>query len=216
MDNSRARETIVGIVADTRYYSLRTAAAPIVYLPINGNTAFTLYVRSALLVGQVMRIVEREADRIGSGMQIHEITTLEAIVGNTLLRERLLAGIGGAFAFVGLLLAAIGLFGLLNYSVGRRTKEIGIRVALGARRAQIFALVLKDITALTGAGMVAGLGGTLAILAIVKSLLFGIKTADPFVTVAAIGVLIATGFLAASLPAYRAATVDPTHALREE
>ncbi len=216
MNNSRAREMIVGIVADTRYYSLRTAAAPIVYLPINGNTAFTLYVRSTLPLGQIMRIVGPQADRIGAGMQIHEITTLETIVGNTLLREKLLAGIAGAFALVGLLLAAIGLFGLLNYAVGRRTKEIGIRIALGARRAQVFALVLKDVAALTGAGMVAGLAGTLAILAIVKSLLFGIKTADPFVTGAAIGVLIGTGFLAASLPAYRAATVDPTRALREE
>ncbi len=138
MDHSsqKTHEIIVGVVADTRYYSLRTPAAPIAYLPINGNTAFTLYVRSPLPPGQIMRIVDREARRLGSGMQIHEVISLETIIGNTLIRERLLAGMGGAFAFFGLLLAAVGLFGLVNYSVGRRTKEIGIRMALGARRSR--------------------------------------------------------------------------------
>lgn len=216
MDHSSARQIIVGVVADTRYYDLRTPAAPIAYLPINGNTAFTLYVRSPLPFGQIMRIVDREARRLGSGMQIREVISLETIIGNTLMREKLLAGMGGAFAFFGLLLAAIGLFGLVNYSVGRRTKEIGIRIALGARRTEIVSLVLKDITALMGVGIIIGLAGGLSILGAVKSLLFGIKTADPFVTGTAIGLLLLTGFLAASLPAHRAATVDPMLALREE
>ncbi len=216
MDHSSARQIIVGVVADTRYYNLRSAAAPIAYLPINGNTAFTLYVRSPLPLGQIMRIVDSEARRLGSGMQIHEVTSLETIIGNTLLREKLLAGMGGAFAFFGLLLAAVGLFGLVNYSVVRRTKEIGVRMALGARRTQIVSLVVKDITALMGVGIIIGLAGGLSILTVVKSLLFGIKTADPFVAGTAVGLLLLTGLLAASLPAHRAATVDPMRALREE
>ncbi len=216
MDHSSPRQIIVGVVADTRYYNLRSAAPPIAYLPINGNTAFTLYVSSPLPLGQIMRIVEREARRLGSDMQVHEVTHLETIIGNTLLREKLLAGMGGAFAVFSLLLAGIGLFGLVNYSVGRRTKEIGIRMALGARRAEIVSLVLKDIAALMGIGIIVGLTSGFAVLGVCKSLLFGIETADPFVTGTTIGLLLLTGFLAASLPAHRAATMDPMPALREE
>jgi hypothetical protein len=134
LGKSLAREVIVGISSDARYYDLRRAADPIVYLPLEEDNWFTLYVRSQLNLGSLTRIVEREARAAGSGTRVREVTTLETLVGNTLLREKLLAGIGGTFAFFGLLLAAIGLFGLLSYSVGRRTKEIGIRAALGARR----------------------------------------------------------------------------------
>jgi ABC-type antimicrobial peptide transport system permease subunit len=163
-----------------------------------------------------MQLVDGETHALGSRMQVHEITTLETLVGNTLLREKLLASVGGAFAFFGLLLASIGLFGLLNYSVGRRSKEMGIRSALGARRVQIVALVLKDAAGLMCVGLIAGLTAALAILAVFRSLLFGIRTADPVVTATATGFFLVTGILAASLPAHRAATVDPLRALREE
>ena len=216
MSHRSTREIIVGVVTNTRFYNLRSPAPPIAYLPIDGNTAFKLYVRSPLPLGQVMRIVDRETRRLGSGMQIHEVTSLGSFIGDTLVHEKLLAGIGGASALLGLILAAIGLFGLVNYSVGRRTKEMGIRMALGARRIQIVSMVLKDITALVGAGILIGLAGGVAILGGVKSLLFEIKTADPFVTGTSIGTLLLTGFFAASLPVRRAATMDPMRALREE
>jgi len=210
------RETIVGVASDARYNDLRTSADPIVYLPTEGSNSFTVYVRSQLPLGQVVRIVDREAKAIGSGTRIREITTLETIVGNTLTREKLLATVGGAFAFFGLLLASIGLFGLLNYSVGRRTKEIGIRAALGAQRIEIIALILKDVSGSMSGGLAIGLAGALAILTLLRSLLFGIQKADPLVIGAAIGVFLATGLLAACFPAHRAATVDPMSALREE
>jgi ABC-type antimicrobial peptide transport system permease subunit len=153
---------------------------------------------------------------IDSRLRIREVTTLEERVGNTLLREKLLADVGGACAFFGLLLAGIGLFGLLNYSVGRRTKEIGIRAALGAQRSEIIHLVLRDVAGLLSGGLIVGLASALAVIAIFRSLLFGIQSADPFVIGAAIGVFSVTGALAASLPAHRAATIDPVCALREE
>jgi ABC-type antimicrobial peptide transport system permease subunit len=149
-------------------------------------------------------------------MRVREVTSLETIVGNTLLREKLLAALGGAFAFFGLLLAAIGLFGLLSYSVGRRTKEIGIRAALGAQRSEIVSLVLKDIGGLMGAGVITGLAVALAVMTLFRSLLFGIEKADPVVIGTAIGLFLLTGLLAAGLPAHRAATIDPMLALREE
>jgi putative ABC transport system permease protein len=213
---SMRRETIVGVASDAHYYDLRNSADPMVYLPSEGNSSFTVYVRSQLPLGQVVRIVDQEAKAMGSLMRIREITSLETIVGNTLTREKLLAAVGGAFAFFGLLLASIGLFGLLNYSVGRRTKEIGIRTALGARRMGIISLILKDVTESLCGGLAIGLAGALAIMTLLRSLLFGIQRADPLVIGAAIGLFLVTGLLAACLPAHRAATVQPMSALREE
>jgi predicted permease len=210
------REVIVGVAADAHYYDLRKLADPIAYLPIDGNNGFTLYVRSSLNLGSLTRLVEREARAAGSGTRVREITTLETLVGNTLLREKLLAGVGGTFAGFGLLLAAVGLFGLLSYSVGRRTKEIGIRAALGARRGEIVSLVLRDVSALIGAGLIVGLTAALAVMALFRSLLFGIQKADPLVIGTAIGLFLLTGLVAACLPAHRAATLDPVSALREE
>jgi predicted permease len=215
-EKSSGREVIIGIASDARYYDLRKSADPIAYLPVEGSDWFTLYVRSPLKLGTLARLANREARAIGSGMRIREVTTLETIVGNTLLREKLLADVGGAFAFFGLLLAAIGLFGLLSYSVGRRTKEIGIRAALGARRIEIVSLILKDVSGLMSGGLMIGLGSALAIMTLFRSLLFGIQKADPFVIGTAIGLFLVTGLLAAWLPAHRAATVDPMSALREE
>jgi predicted permease len=214
--NSPVRERIVGVVADAQYYDLRKSPDPIVYLPMEGNAGFTLYVRSVLSLGTLVRAVDREGRAVGSGTRVREVTTLETLVGNTLLREKLLAGIGGAFAFFGLLLAAIGLFGLLSYSVGRRTKEIGIRAALGAQRFEIIGLVLRDMGVLLGGGLAVGLAAALAIMTVFRSLLFGIQKVDPVVIPTAIALFLVTSVLAAGLPARRAATVDPISALREE
>jgi predicted permease len=214
-ERSSIRHIIVGLAADARYYDLRKSADPIVYLPVEGQSWFSMYVRSPLNAGSVARLIDREAQAI-SGMRLHEVVTLQQLVGATLRREKLLAGIGGAFAFFGLVLAATGLFGLLSYSVGRRTKEIGIRAALGAQRPEIVALVLKDLGALTGAGLVAGLAGALAIIAGLRSLLFGMGVADPVVIATALALFFVTGLIAIGFPANRAARVDPAIALRYE
>jgi ABC-type antimicrobial peptide transport system permease subunit len=116
------------------------------------------------------------------------------------------------------------LFGLLSYSVGRRTKEIGIRTALGAQRSEMIWLVLKDVSGLMSGGLLIGLAGALAVMSLLRSLLFEIRRsllfeirlADPFVIGTAMALFLATGLLAAGLPAHRAATVDPLLALREE
>ncbi len=120
--NTQARNIIVGIAADAHYYNLKDSVDPLVYLPIEGNDGFTLYVRSSLPLASVVHLADREAHAIDPNIRVREVTTLETLVGNTLLREKLLANVGGAFPFFGLLLAAVGLFGLLSYSVGRRTK----------------------------------------------------------------------------------------------
>jgi ABC-type antimicrobial peptide transport system permease subunit len=132
------------------------------------------------------------------------------------LRERLLAGVGGVFASLGLVLAAIGLFGLLNYSVVRRTKEIGIRAALGARRKGLIFLVLKDLFGMVAGGLIVGLAGSIVLMAFSRSLLFGVRPADPLVMGSAATIFLVAALIAGGLPARRAAAIDPMVALRHE
>jgi predicted permease len=214
--NKPARLLVVGVAANAHYTDLRQSAEPIVYLPLEGTSSFSLYVRSKGDAGSLLRLIERESESIGSGMRVRDIATLETLVGNTLLREKLLAGLGGAFAVLGLFLAAIGLFGILNYSVVRRTKEIGIRAALGAQSTGLIVLVMKDLVALVGGGLIAGLAGSLVVMQTVQSLLFGLHRIDTLVIgTATVAFLVAT-IVAGGLPAHRAATVDPMMALRHE
>ncbi|MBV8898189.1 MAG: ABC transporter permease [Acidobacteriaceae bacterium] len=212
----RVSQRVVGVVANAHYGSLRQGAEPIVYLPIEGQTFFALYVRSELGVGSVLHQAENAAKRAGPGLRVRDVTALNTLVGNTILKEKLLADIGGTFAVLGVMLASIGLFGLLNYSVVRRKREIGIRAALGAQRVELVGLVMKDLAGMIGAGLIAGLAGSLAILLALKSLLFGLKTADPLVLATAIAVFVLAGIVAAGVPAGRAASVDPMVALRQE
>ena len=128
------RHAIIGVVADAYYSELRDGLQPMVYFPMKPPRLFTLYVRSTLDAGSLMRLVERETRTAVPGIHLVEVTTLDTLIGNTMLKEKLLAGVGGSFAVLGLVLVAIGLFGLLNYSVASRAKELGIRAALGARR----------------------------------------------------------------------------------
>jgi predicted permease len=166
------RHLIVGIAANSHFGDLRGGPEAIAYMPMKPPRAFTLYVRSTLDAASVAKMVEREGQSLGSGVRVRDVTTLEAQVGRTILTERLLAGIGGAFALLGLILAAIGLFGLLNYTVTLRTKEIGIRSALGARRLSIYGLVLRDMASMIGGGLAVGLAGSLALMRVTQSLQF--------------------------------------------
>jgi predicted permease len=215
-DGKLVNREIIGVVANTSFGSLREGPQPIIYGVVGGTSYFAMYIRSPLDLGSIVKMVEREAQAIGYGTRIREVTTQEALIGNTLLREKLLAGVGGVFAFLGLLLAAIGLFGLLNYSVTRRTKEIGIRAALGARPPSLVFLVLKDMFGMIAGGLAAGLAVSVALLATVRSLLFGIRPADPLVIATAAAIFLGAAFIAGGLPASRAAGIDPMVALRHE
>jgi predicted permease len=207
---------VVGLVADSAFGSVRLAPQPIVYGVVRETSLFELYVRSPLDLGEVKKLVDRATEEIGYRSRVMSVTTLDTLIGNTLLREKLLAGIGGVFAFLGLLLAAIGLFGLLNYSVIRRTREIGIRAALGARPPALVFLVLRDMFSMIAGGLIVGLAGSLALMTFVRSLLFGIRPLDPLVITTAAAVFLAAAFLAGGLPASRAARIDPMVALRHE
>lgn len=214
--SDRARHMIVGLAADAYYSDLRDGLQPVVYFPMKPPRLFSLYVRSTLDPGSVMRLVEQQTRAGVPGIHVVEVTTLETLIGNTLMKEKLLAGVGGTFAAVGLVLVAIGLFGLLSYSVVRRTKEIGIRAALGASRHALISLVLKELSGMMAGGLTVGLVSSLALLRVIRAQFFGIEPVDPVVLAAASAVFLATTSLAVILPVYRAATTDPMAALRQE
>jgi hypothetical protein len=212
----KRRHEIIGVVANAPYGSLREGLQPIVYFVVRGSSYVALYVRTRVDLGSLVKMVERETEAMGHGTRIRDVTTLDTIIGDTLLRERLLAGIGGVFAFLGLLLAAIGLFGLLNYSVTRRTKELGIRAALGARPPSLIVLVLKDLLVLIAAGLAAGVACSFALMTFIRSLLFGVHPVDPLVMITGAVVFLAAALIAGGLPASRVASIDPMIALRHD
>ena len=211
-----ALHQIVGLAADSHFGSLLRGPEPIAYMPMKPPRIFTFYVRATAGPAAVSKMVQQEANAVGAGAFVSDVTTLDALVGDSILRQRLLGTIGGALASLGLLLAAIGLFGLLNYTVSRRTKEIGIRAAIGAPRSHLFGLIAKEIFGLVGIGLAIGMIGSLAVMQAAHSLLFGVAPADPAVIGTALGVFICAAAIAAAIPARRAANIDPMKALRQE
>jgi ABC-type antimicrobial peptide transport system permease subunit len=164
----------------------------------------------------IVSTLRDEIPRVSPALRVTDVTLQSTRIDNTLLRERLLALLAGFFALVAVVLAAVGLYGVLSYSVVRRTKEIGIRIALGARQARVFRLLVSDIYLVIVVGLACGIAGGLALSRYVSTLLFEVKPLDfPSLALPLICLIAASG-LAALAPAMRAVRVDPTVALREE
>jgi predicted permease len=211
---------IVGIVKDAKYGSLREESQPFVFIPwsqggvpgpltsfelrpaVGAPTALISAVKSA--IGKVNRDVSIEFE------------TLAAKVDDSISRERLLATLSGFFGGLALLLATIGLYGVMSYIVARRRNEIGIRMALGAEQSRVLRMVLTDVAILVGVGLVIGLGAALATTRFVSSFLYGVDSNDPWTLSLASGVLALVAGVAGFLPARRASRLDPMSALREE
>ena len=209
---------IVGVVRDSKYNDLRQDASSMFYLPLFQQTADvnSIEVRtqgSPLALGEpVRRLVARANPEIEMG----EAKTLEDQVDRSLTRERLLSKLSSFFGLAALALACIGLYGVLSYAVGRRTQEIGIRMALGARLSEVLSLILRDALLLAGLGTAAGLPLALAAGQLVESFLFGLSPADPLTLAGAAVVMLAVALFAGYLPARRASKIDPMVALRCE
>ena len=206
---------VVGVVANTRY-DLRKPPAPTVYIPLTQRGNGTVHVRIA---GDPVTLAVRLREEVRAANPLFRVTTVmpqSAVVDQTLLRERLLALLSGFFAVVGLVLAAVGLYGVLSYSVVQRTREIGIRVALGARQLGVVRTVLTDIGKAAFVGAVFGLAGGLYLARFIETLLFEVTPHDFWSLTLPLATLFTTAALAAILPAARAARVDPVIALRYE
>jgi predicted permease len=210
---------VVGIVKDARYGSLREPVTPMFYQTFaqarTGRGQMTLHVRTANAAA-VAPSVLREMQELCRDVPTFEMQTLAAQIDAGLLEERLIATLCSFFAGLGLLLAVIGLYGLIAYAVARRTHEIGIRLALGAQRREVIWLVLRETFTLVAAGIAVGVPMALAAARLVSHSLFGLNATDPVTIAIATALLLAAAALAGYVPAHRAARVDPMNALRHE
>ena len=213
-DDTGAHE-VVGVVADTRY-DLRKPAAPTIYIPLRPRSAGTLHARVAGDPAALASRLREEVRAANPLFRVTSITSQSALIGRTLLRERLLALLSGFFALVGLVLAGVGLYGVLSYAVVQRTREIGIRVALGARQLRVVRTVLAEVGGAALVGAVCGLASALYLSRFVTALLFEVTPLDFWSLALPLGMLLVAALLAAALPALRVARVDPVIALRYE
>jgi ABC-type antimicrobial peptide transport system permease subunit len=147
---------------------------------------------------------------------IYHVQTIETLISNSVARQKMTAGLLGIFALAALALAAIGIYGVLSYSVAQRSREIGVRMAVGATRAHILRLVLLQAGQFTGIGLATGIGVSMMSARIIRSLLFETGSADLFSVCMAAGLLTLAAAMAATIPAIRAASVNPSEALRAE
>ena len=164
----------------------------------------------------LMRAVRDIVSSVDTNLPVLRMRTQSDSIDRLLFNERLVARLLGLFAALGLLLACIGLYGLLSYEVSRRTREIGIRAALGAQRGAIWSMVVRQGILLVALGALAGCGAAFAFTRLLTSLLYSVRPTDPFTYAVTAGMLLILGILACSLPARRATRVDPIAALRCE
>jgi putative ABC transport system permease protein len=217
--NSGPWRTIVGIAADVRHSDIAEVPTPQMYLPQAQVTDSYLVLtvkaatpRPEALAGPI-RGVLRDLD---PGVPIFDVATMRERVGNSVAARRFVARLLAGFAGLAVILAAIGLYGVISYALGQRTREIGVRVALGASRADILRLVLGSAVFTVIAGLIAGLAGTLTTTRLLRTLLFDVSPHDPATLALAVVALAAVALAAHWLPARRAARIDPMVALRSQ
>lgn len=210
---------VIGVVRDAKYKSLREQARRAFYVSYfqdPGDGALNFLVRTTGSPARLVSAFERTVRDLNPKLQVTGLKTMNDVVNDSLAQERLVAQFVGFFSLFATLLACIGLYGIMSFAVTRRTNEIGIRLALGARRASIVSLVMKETVLLVAAGEAIGLGAALAATRLSSSLLYGLSPHDPATIGAAALLMIAVAAMAGYLPARRATTVDPMVTLRCE
>jgi ABC-type lipoprotein release transport system permease subunit len=212
--------TIVGIVQDTRHRNLREPAPRMAYVPLaqaeEPPGLLTAVVRTAQDPRSHEAAVRDTVRHVSPDLVISYVRTLEEQVDASLVRERVLAALSTGFGVLALVLACVGLYGVVSYGVTRRAREIGIRIALGAQRAALQWQVIRETLTVSAAGIIIGLIAALVTTNLVSAFLFGLSPRDPFTLVASVLVLLATSLVAAYLPARRAAAIDPIRVLKTE
>jgi predicted permease len=210
---------IVGIVRDFAHDDLRQEVRPTIFMPYTQEErpdALRFYVRTARGGTDLAPAIRRMVARIDATVAVGEMKAMEDQVRDATGTDRLIAVLAVAFAFLATLLATVGLYGVIAYTVARRTSEIGLRVALGATPWNVQTLVMSEVLGLLGAGLAIGIPGAVAASRLVRAQLFGVGAGDPAVFVGGAAGLALVALLAGLLPARRAAAIDPTRALRQE
>lgn len=210
--------TVVGVSRDAKYGDIRDAFDPVVHLPIAqepGGRAVRMLIKPRGRLDGVMPAIVREAAAVNPEISV-EMRVIGQQVRDGLVRERLMAALSVAFGALAGLLAAVGIYGVMSYTVARRSNEIGIRLAMGASRSGVLRMVITEAVWLVGAGLLIGTAMGLGAAKAASTLLFGLTPTDPMTIGGAIALLASIGLLASYLPARRASRVDPMNVLRQE
>jgi len=210
---------IIGVVKDTMYGNLRETLPRQVFSPYLQNDypgGMNVYVRTSLQPEQMFRGIRDVVSRLDRTLPIYEMRTVEEQIDRSLLTERMIAMLSAVFGLVATLLATIGLYGVMAYTVARRTREIGIRIALGAFGKNVIWMVMREVLIMIAAGVAIGLPGAIALTRFIQAQLYGLTPADPLTLAAATVALIAVAVAAGYIPAMRASRIDPIVALRYE
>jgi predicted permease len=210
---------VVGICADTRYQNLREHNPPQFFVPFVQQTevgGMTYVIRTNVAPEAVVSTMRRAVAQIDSDLPVEDVRTEHQQIDESMRVERALAALVVGFGLLALALAAVGIYGVMAYSVANRRNEIGIRLALGARPVQVRGMILRESAFLAIAGTVGGVGAALLLTRMVKSMLYGIQPQDPATIITGILVLLAVAMAASWIPAQRATGVQPMEALRYE
>jgi len=207
---------IVGVVRDSKYVTLGEAAMPFAYLPLaqNHETGVTLLVRAQVDPAALTASVRQTVQALEPNLPVTGVRPMTELIGNSLYAARMGAILIGVFGLLALLLAAVGLYGVMSYAVTQRTREIGVRMALGANASAVLMLVVRHGMTLTLIGVTLGLIASLALTRLLKTLLYGVSATDPLTFGVIALLLTAVALMACWIPARRAAKVDPLIALR--
>jgi putative ABC transport system permease protein len=210
---------IVGVVGDTKTGSLTGEGGMQIYVPHAQDSQWNfmgLVIRTAGDPAAFATTLRREVQALDKDQPIYNVRTMDDVVMDSLGTRRVSMQLFAVFAGAALLLAAIGIYGVIAYTVAQRTKEIGIRMALGAQKIDMMTMILRQSFSVIGIGLIAGLFGALGITRLMSSLLYGVAAWDPITFASTATLIAAVAFLACWLPARRAARVDPVIALRAE
>jgi predicted permease len=221
VDNGKSWMTIVGVVRDAKQNNLREPAARRFYSPFmlsKGDPigSMRLELRAHGAISQAEELIRRQIGGVDSNLQIQSISAAQSLIDNDLLQERLIAKLSGSFSLLALVLASVGLYGVMSYLTQRRTTEMGIRMALGASRSNVVGMVLKETMVVTAAGLLVGIGVAAFLGKLLSASLYGVAAFDPLTAGLASVTILAAAFLAGWLPARRASHIDPMAALRME
>jgi putative ABC transport system permease protein len=210
--------TIVGVVGNTRQFGLDQPPRPEIYQPyLQGSLPYmTLVVKSGLDTGALTTAVRRAVMEVDPEQPLAAVATLEQVLFNSVGSRRFNMMLLGVFAVAALVLAAVGLYGVLSFSVAQRSNEIGIRMALGANASGVVGGVMREGVGLTLTGLAIGTVGALALTRLMSSMIHGVSATDPATFAAGVTLLVAMAALASGAPALRAARLDPMRVLRSE
>jgi len=210
---------IIGVVKDIKYTNLRDEIPIQAFIPYMGSRylgGMTVYVRTTGEPNQLMASVRAKLRELDANLPIYAMRTMDEQISNSLATERMIASLSTVFGFVATALAIIGLYGVMSYSVAQRTREIGIRMALGAVQGKVVWMVMREVLRLIVVGVAVGVPAALALTRVVKSQLYGLEAHDPWTLGFATALLAMVACLAGYVPALRASRLDPMKALRYE